>query len=272
MTKQNLDNNELEDIMREIEELENQSAATPTASVEHDDNVEMASESLGEESVEEEVNDLMAEAEAEIESDGLAVEAEAPVAMAETELSDNELDDIVEQELNELNKIEEIASSEDAQEASEEDEELGSMIEDVLSCSSTEDNVTKLQQDIDNEVQELLNDAGVNDIPDTLAEERPVEEEAIETTASEDNPEETSVDEAPMAEVIPMSQNSNPSSAPCKMDLSIDGTMNVNLHFNVSGQIVSLRVSEENGLEIGMDGGAKFTIPLNNADSAKKAA
>lgn len=55
------------------------------------------------------------------------------------------------------------------------------------------------------------------------------------------------------------------------MSFHVEGEMKFELSFHIAGKFVGLTVTEE-GLEIGLDGGAKFTIPVEeNAHSHKKA-
>ena len=58
---------------------------------------------------------------------------------------------------------------------------------------------------------------------------------------------------------------SDKSAGPCEMNLQVAGDLKINLDFTVSGQKVKLLVSDENGLEIVLDGGAKFSIPVGEA-------
>lgn len=54
------------------------------------------------------------------------------------------------------------------------------------------------------------------------------------------------------------------SSARTSMDFHVEGDMKFELSFHIAGKYVALTVSEE-GLEIGLDGGAKFTVPVEEA-------
>lgn len=129
-------------------------------------------------------------------------------------------------------ELEELNQIDEVAEAKEEDpDSLGDMIDDVL--NSEEEEKQDLQAQIDSDVSS-------------------VEPENVVSLNKGD---------APME---------NKSTSPCEMNLKVSGDLNINLDFSLSGQKVQLIVSEENGLEIVMDGGAKFSLPVNLAD--KKAA
>lgn len=59
--------------------------------------------------------------------------------------------------------------------------------------------------------------------------------------------------------------------APVSLNFQVSGQMQLHLGFEVNGQALSLSVSEA-GLEIEMDSGAKFTLPLASAKASKKVA
>lgn len=59
-------------------------------------------------------------------------------------------------------------------------------------------------------------------------------------------------------------------SAHTTMSFHVEGDMKFDLSFHIGGQFVGLTVTEE-GLEIGLEGGAKFTVPVHEASSIKKA-
>lgn len=70
--------------------------------------------------------------------------------------------------------------------------------------------------------------------------------------------------EAPMASVTPLvAQEASKQSAAThsSMDFHVSGELALNLGFNVSGQQIKLQVNAE-GLEIQLESGAKFTIPV----------
>jgi hypothetical protein len=62
----------------------------------------------------------------------------------------------------------------------------------------------------------------------------------------------------------------HPSGAHSSMSFTVSGDMTVDLSFNVGGNVVSIQVNEQEGLVIGMEGGAKFSVPLQS-NAVKKA-
>ncbi len=62
-------------------------------------------------------------------------------------------------------------------------------------------------------------------------------------------------------------QNSKANTA---MSFHVEGDMKFELSFHIAGKFVGLTVTEE-GLEIGLDGGAKFTVPVEHSFAEKKA-
>lgn len=55
------------------------------------------------------------------------------------------------------------------------------------------------------------------------------------------------------------------------MSFSVEGDMKLDLSFNISGKVVHLNINE-NGFELELDGGMKFSIPLEGEKSDKKVA
>lgn len=60
-------------------------------------------------------------------------------------------------------------------------------------------------------------------------------------------------------------------SAQTSMSFNVQGNMHLHLSFNISGKVVDLSVND-NGLELELDGGMKFSIPLDVSQKGKKAA
>lgn len=69
----------------------------------------------------------------------------------------------------------------------------------------------------------------------------------------------------------PTSSSSSAGSAETSMSFKVEGDMTLDLTFNISGREVQLNVNE-NGLEIGLGDGAKFTLPLDKTAKQIKAA
>jgi len=60
------------------------------------------------------------------------------------------------------------------------------------------------------------------------------------------------------------------SSPSTSMSFRVQGELTIDLQFDIGGKVVCLEVSEH-GLTIEMDGGAKFTVPVSEKSSLKKA-
>ncbi|MCO4754707.1 MAG: hypothetical protein KC478_09490 [Bacteriovoracaceae bacterium] len=71
-----------------------------------------------------------------------------------------------------------------------------------------------------------------------------------------------------LKERTPVSNNN--SKANTAMSFHVEGDMKFELSFHIAGKFVGLTVTEE-GLEIGLDGGAKFTVPVEHSFAEKKA-
>ena len=66
-------------------------------------------------------------------------------------------------------------------------------------------------------------------------------------------------------------KKSHSSTAKTAMSFSVEGDMKLDLSFLVSGKEINLTVSD-NGFEIELEGGAKFTLPVHQDEKAEKAA
>jgi hypothetical protein len=60
------------------------------------------------------------------------------------------------------------------------------------------------------------------------------------------------------------------SGASTSMSFKVQGNLTLELQFDIGGKVVSLEVTET-GLSIEMEGGVKFTVPVNEKSSFKKA-
>ena len=69
----------------------------------------------------------------------------------------------------------------------------------------------------------------------------------------------------------PVQQRPSDVPAQTSMSFQVEGEMKLNLNFCVGGQNVSLHVSDQ-GFEIELAGGAKFTLPLHHVQQGKKVA
>ena len=71
------------------------------------------------------------------------------------------------------------------------------------------------------------------------------------------------------------SKRADPEYAPTKgastsMSFKVQGNLALELQFDIGGKVVSLEVTET-GLAIEMEGGARFSLPLTESSSVKKA-
>jgi hypothetical protein len=96
--------------------------------------------------------------------------------------------------------------------------------------------------------------------PEVLAQlvEKPVEQVVLKTNLSE--------------KVVPMKKPEHLSSHQhSSLSFKVEGQMSLSLAFEVNGQSVSLDISEA-GLQIQMESGATFNLPMSQSGAAKKAA
>ena len=87
------------------------------------------------------------------------------------------------------------------------------------------------------------------------------EEKSIPVTNKED----TVLSFAPKA-----TQKTAKSTPPTSMMFKVQGEMNLELQFEIGGKTIQLDVSET-GLNIQMEGGVTFSVPVSTAQSVKKA-
>lgn len=104
------------------------------------------------------------------------------------------------------------------------------------------------------------------------------EEEAIPTPVASTTSNVVAFEkEAPVAHAAPSKpaathHTAAPTSAShTSMSFKVQGNLSLELSFDIGGKVVSLEVTET-GLNIEMDGGVKFTVPVTGASAAKKAA
>ncbi len=60
------------------------------------------------------------------------------------------------------------------------------------------------------------------------------------------------------------------STSPTSMSFKVQGDLNLELQFDIGGKTIMLEVSES-GLNIQMEGGVRFSVPVSGAQSHKKA-
>lgn len=85
--------------------------------------------------------------------------------------------------------------------------------------------------------------------------------------------------DAPVSEITPVEDKNvhhiakkveNTAKHENSMNFSVHGDMKLNLNFDIAGKVVALHIDED-GFEIEVDGGMKFSIPTS-AQSVKKSA
>ena len=255
---------ELADIMNEIESLEKEFTeevdTKPTA-------VEEVAE-IPAEAVEEPVMEQAEEVvETQVVEEPQAVEE--PVAAAES----------FEEESFEEESFEEESFEEENFE--EESFEEGSFEDDLLDSKPVLDNIDPMpqeapQEEIAAEVAPTMEHDVETPVTHTerevLAEvvEKPVEEvvsvhtEPVES-ASVHHMERTHQEHHAVAKPV------TGESAHTSMSFNIEGDMKLSLSFNIAGKVVELAVND-NGLELELDGGMKFSVPLDGQHTGKKAA
>ena len=115
-----------------------------------------------------------------------------------------------------------------------------------------ESKVEPIQAEVDEEMNEVLDELS----------QMPVEDVTPQHTKQDDNVHH-------IKEERPVSGGSKSQTA---MSFHVEGDMKLELSFHIGDQFIGVNITEE-GLVVGLDGGAKFTIPVNTeSHSNKKAA
>lgn len=140
-------------------------------------------------------------------------------------------------------------------------------------------------------VDQSFNDDELQDIMSEIEnlEKEFVEDEAPEETVAKEVVEDVVVAESePVVEenVVPISkQASSPSHEGGNVDFNGSGSMNFNLNFNVGGEVCSVDINDglevkvsgvsfsvkDDGCEILLDNGMKFSVPFGSSEVSKKA-
>jgi hypothetical protein len=239
---------ELADIMSEIENLEKEFTGDmvpeeePAAQVVEEPVAEVIEQPVAE-VVEEpvEVQAIVEEPMDAVEETLATVEESAPIVEEPTSIVENSVEPTIEPVTETIEEV--VAVTEMAPEA-----EL---------VAST-DYVEESPESIDAELGEVLEELSAMPVEETTGETATVFEENVHSlnTHSHSTPK----------KVAPSTSGGHSS-----MSFSVEGDMKLDLSFNVSGKIVNLNISE-NGFELELDGGMKFSIPLDEASSHKKVA
>lgn len=190
----------------------------------------------------------------------------------EEEVSTNE--EHIEPEMNEVSAAQESEEDEfeDIEEDSFSDEDFD---DEIVDDRPILDDVDPLANSFDDEEEEVAV-AMTEEASPVTVQEKHVLQEVVEMPVASVVPEKT-VDHdfsasAPSEFKKPAAVMHNEgSTAQTSMTFNVEGDMKLSLSFNISGKCVQLCVND-NGLELEMDGGMKFSIPLENKNSFKKAA
>jgi hypothetical protein len=227
---------ELADIMSEIESLEQEFAS--------DDEVVKAQEP-GLDEVAQSVAAMVAEEEEDVESE--EVESEAVAEVEDTEEADEPEPMIAQQE--------------EVEEAFEEEQAVMEQAPVIKHSDSSPESSSDDEFDEFDEVLEELTSMSVEDIVPQKNTES-FDENIHHIKVENDHKNEESV----------MTHKNTPSkSAKTAMSFSVEGDMKLDLSFLIGGNEVQIHVTEA-GLEIELEGGAKFTLPVHGPDGAKQAA
>lgn len=157
---------------------------------------------------------------------------------------------------------EEIVAKEQHEEKQEQHEEPEMQEPEMQDQSEPEQDweETKVEP-IQAEAEDSEVDEEMNEVLDELS-QMPVEDVTPQHTKQDDNVHH-------IKEERPVSVGSKSQTA---MSFHVEGDMKLELSFHIGDQFIGVNITEE-GLVVGLDGGAKFTIPINTeSHSNKKAA
>lgn len=213
-----------------------------------------------------EIESLEKEFSEEITPEETVTAAEAPVDDVESNA------EVTEEPVMEVSEVEEVEAAQDdfvSEEAVSEEPTLTEAIQEVEPIQEVE---AIEATEVVHEVQEI--DAEMSDVVEELS-TMPVEElEAVHATAHDDSnvhqirQAEPKLEQVAQTTVSKRPQTNLPESS---LNFSVQGDMKLNLFFNIGGKSVQLNIKEE-GLEIELDGGMKFSIPLDHSEASEKKA
>lgn len=101
----------------------------------------------------------------------------------------------------------------------------------------------------------------------TKSEDSAVMQELAEMEEAQSVPVSATKKDAP---VLPFENKAAKTSKNSSMTFKVEGDLNLELQFEVNGKIIKLELSEKN-LNIEMEGGVTFSVPVSDAQSLKKA-
>jgi hypothetical protein len=164
----------------------------------------------------------------------------------------------------EASEVEEVEAAHDdfiPEETLHEETIQAEAVQEVEAVEATE--VVQEVQEIDDEMSEVVEELS----------SMPVEElEAAHATAHDDSNVHQLRHSEPTPEHAPVVAKKSTGNLPeSSLNFSVQGDMKLNLFFNIGGKSVQLNIKEE-GLEIELDGGMKFSIPLDHSEANEKKA
>ena len=110
-----------------------------------------------------------------------------------------------------------------------------------------------------------------DELSDIMKEIEALEEDFSAPTEKDSSPEIEARTSSTVNVVSLDSKRSAPKTdASTSMSFKVQGNLTLELSFDIGGKVVSLEVTES-GLSIEMDGGVKFTVPVQETTSLKKA-
>lgn len=278
--EQNFNDSELEDIMSEIESLEKEFGGDDTSdeesSLEDISNEEL--QMLDADSNE----DLTQEEEALFDSTDENNDDEFHDESEEISQIVAEVEDEVEEEVEQKLKFDDIESLEDVQDEFELIKNPDPEVLEKLKVDSFEAEKTKLQKNIDTEIESavanissstidevtnMLNGDSHSIISEGMVPDEDLEGElqAIAKNHTEQKVEHHVSEEIVDNNLIPLKDNDMSKSNQkqvSEMNFEVSGNICMKMNFKLSGKDVILHLGEADGLTVELPGGIKFTVPL----------
>lgn len=278
--EQNFNDSELEDIMSEIESLEKEFGGDDTSdeesSLEDISNEEL--QMLDADSNE----DLTQEEEALFDSTDENNDDEFHDESEEISQIVSEVEDEVEEEVEQKLKFDDIESLEDVQDEFELIKNPDPEVLEKLKVDSFEAEKTKLQKNIDTEIESavanissstidevtnMLNGDSHSIIAEGMVPDEDLEGElqAIAKNHTEQKVEHHVSEEIVDNNLIPLKDNDMSKSNQkqvSEMNFEVSGNICMKMNFKLSGKDVILHLGEADGLTVELPGGIKFTVPL----------
>jgi hypothetical protein len=134
--------------------------------------------------------------------------------------------------------------------------------------SFNDDELADIMNEIENLEKEFADDAATPEAE--LSSEETHTEPTVLRALVNKNEEETVLKTNYNEKAAPMSKSTS-SSHHSSLSFKVEGEMTLNLGFEVNGHSICMSISEE-GLNIEMESGAKFTLPMHDKGMVKKVA